>query len=76
MPRLAALFCFSLLPTVLLMRTETDARPWVWLLAGWGLVALGAAVWQGWRWWRAPIQLAAGVQETSQFRRRDRPWVQ
>lgn len=54
MDRTIALFCYSLFPTVMLMRTETDARPWVWLLMVWGVVAFGAAVREGWRRWRAP----------------------
>jgi hypothetical protein len=64
MPRteetLAALFCYSLFPTVLLMRTETDARPWVWLLAFWVVVGFGVALRSLWRWWRAPRRFGRG----------------
>lgn len=60
MDRTLALFCFSLFPTVLLMRTETDARPWVWLLIGCGVVGLGWLVRDGWRRWRAPKRFGRG----------------
>jgi hypothetical protein len=64
MPRteetLAALFCYSLFPTVLSMRTETDGRPLAVLLAFWTLVVFVMALRSLWRRWRAPKRFGRG----------------
>lgn len=54
------LFIATLFAAILSMRTETDGRPWVWLLAFWTLVGFVVALRSLWRRWRAPRRFGRG----------------